>query len=422
MRLWRYLLEKTILRIRLMTEKRSGTGSSHFAIASKRRLESLFLFVTGRCNSKCAHCFYAGDMAEKEKDLSFDEIKKLSETAGDFNRLWISGGEPTLREDMPEIIELFYRHNHIKDVNIPSNGMKGDLLVDWIKRWQKSCPGLNISIAVSLDGFAETHTRQRGVLSFYDALETLVKLDNNFRDDAHVVANIPTCITKFNFDEMTDFFYWVYGRLHVATHSIGAARGITREDDVKITSAEESMRKLNDAIAPFLMLYAKRMGEGVGALAKPITKIAFAGLMRSMYNAHAENLDKATCWGVDCTAGETTLVIDYDGRFRACEMREPVGKVQDYDCDVQKIMYGEAMQNEIKTIGYGYKANCWCSHSCWLVTSIGFSPLKAVSRIVGGYRQVKKLSGGIEINDAKLSALEEKYHLDRAKLKEIGVL
>jgi MoaA/NifB/PqqE/SkfB family radical SAM enzyme len=360
-------------------------------------------------------------MNKKAPDLTFEEIKKISETAGVFNRLWISGGEPTLRPDMAELIELFYQNNHIKDVNIPTNGIKRDTLVAWITRWQKSCPGLNISIAISLDGFAETHNTQRGVSAFYDALETLVTLENAFKDDAHIVVNIPTCVTKFNNNEIVDFFYWVYGRLHVATHTIGAARGITREDGVKVAT-EKSIRELNDAIAPYLFLYAKRMGEGVSALAARITTFVFAGLMRSMYNSHAANIDHGTCWGVDCTAGLTTLVIDYDGRFRACEMRDPIGKVQDYGCDIQKIIQGDAMQKEIEAIGYGYKANCWCSHSCWLVCSLPFSPLKMVSRVSSGYREVKKLSGSVDINEAELLRLEEKYHLDRAKLKEIGVV
>jgi hypothetical protein len=45
-----------------------------------------------------------------------------------------------------------------------------------------------------------------------------------------------------------------------------------------------------------------------------------------------------------------------------------------------------------------------------------------ISRVVGGYREVKKLSGGVTISEAELCRLEEKYHLDRARLKEIGVL
>lgn len=105
-----------------MDKKR--TTSSFRAMSTERKLESIFLFVTGRCNAKCAMCFYAQEMDKKQPDLTFDEIKKISETAGQFNRLWISGGEPTLREDLPEILELFYKNNHIKDVNIPTNGLK----------------------------------------------------------------------------------------------------------------------------------------------------------------------------------------------------------------------------------------------------------------------------------------------------------
>lgn len=107
-------------------------------------------------------CFYADDMEMKEKDLTFDEIKKISETAGEFNRLWLSGGEPTLREDLPEIIEMFYRNNKIKDINMPTNGLKPDRVIKWLTRIRKNCPECNISISISLDGFGDTHDRQRG--------------------------------------------------------------------------------------------------------------------------------------------------------------------------------------------------------------------------------------------------------------------
>ena len=54
------------------------TGSSFQAMNTTRKLESIFLFVTGRCNSKCAMCFYADDMAKRERDLTFDEISKAT--------------------------------------------------------------------------------------------------------------------------------------------------------------------------------------------------------------------------------------------------------------------------------------------------------------------------------------------------------
>ena len=50
--------------------KTKRTRSSFRSMNSERRLESIFLFVTGKCNAKCAMCFYANDMAKKEKDFA----------------------------------------------------------------------------------------------------------------------------------------------------------------------------------------------------------------------------------------------------------------------------------------------------------------------------------------------------------------
>jgi MoaA/NifB/PqqE/SkfB family radical SAM enzyme len=368
-------------------------------------------------------CFYANDMEKKAQDLSFEEIRKISESAGQFNRLWLSGGEPTLREDLPEIVEMLYKNNRIKDINFPSNGIRSDRIIEWLKRLRKSCPEANISISISLDGFGDTHDTQRGGPSFYKAVECLKLIDDNFRDDGRVLKNIATVITRYNINEILDFMTWVYGRFHVSTHTIEAARGVTREDGVKILT-EASLKALQDKTAPFYMLYADRIGEGMSGVARKLTEFFYLGLMRSMYNLRADNIEKPRPWGMDCTAGETTLVLDYDGRFRACELRPPVGKVQDYDCDVQRIINGDAWKKEIEAIGHGYKANCWCTHGCWMMGSITFNPGKMLSKIFKGYRETKKLAreNPLTINESILSALEAKYRLDMAKLAEIGIL
>ncbi|MCD8194008.1 MAG: radical SAM protein, partial [Tannerellaceae bacterium] len=62
-------------------------GSSFQAMSSKRKLESIFLFVTGKCNARCAMCFYAAEMAMKEPALPFDAIRKISASAGQVTRL-----------------------------------------------------------------------------------------------------------------------------------------------------------------------------------------------------------------------------------------------------------------------------------------------------------------------------------------------
>jgi MoaA/NifB/PqqE/SkfB family radical SAM enzyme len=398
------------------------TGSSFNSLHMKRKLESIFLFTTGKCNAACAQCFYAGDMAKKEKDLSFDEIRRISETAGQINRLFLSGGEPTLREELPEIIEAFYKNNGVKDINLPSNGLKADRLMEWLTRLRKSCPDMNITVSISFDGFGETHDRQRGVECFYKACECIKKLCDTFKDDGKVIRNIGHVITKYNVDQVEDFMRWVYGRFNLQTHTIEAARGVTREEGIKVLT-EKSLRELQDRLSPYTTAYAERVAEGIqGKIGKKITRVFYAGLMRTLYNIRTTNIDKPTPWKMDCTAGETTLVIDYDGRFRSCELREPLGRVQDYDCDVQKIMAGEAMKKEIAAIGHGYRANCWCTHGCWIMASLGFNPLKMVCKILSAYGETKRLNRPVRVTGEELQALEAKYHLDTEKLRAIGVI
>ncbi|MDR0364853.1 MAG: radical SAM protein [Bacteroidales bacterium] len=395
------------------SSKKKAPKSSFQAMSSTRKLESIFLFVTGRCNAKCKMCFYADDMAKKEVDLTFEEMKTLSESAGEFNRLWLSGGEPTLREDLPEIIETFYKNNKIKDVNMPTNALMPDRVIEWVTRLRKSCPDLNITVSVSLDGFEKTHDIQRGVPgNFKKTIETLQKLAENFKEDKQVLLNIGTVITKYNMDEIIDFMTWVFGRFNISTHTIEAARGVTREEGVKILT-EKSLKALQNEVAPIYSAYADRMAEGETGMRRRITKFFYLGLMRSLYNIRASNIDKPTPWGMDCTAGETTLVIDYDGRFRSCELREPIGNVKEYGCNVNQIMESEAMKHEINEIGYGYKANCWCTHGCWIMSSIVFNPRKMISKAIKGNREMKKLRKPFHFDEATMRKIEEKYQVNR---------
>lgn len=213
---------------------------------------------------------------------------------------------------------------------------------------------------------------------------------------------------------------WVFGRFNTSTHTIEAARGMTRDDGVKVLT-ELTLRKIQDDVAPIYSGYAERMVQDTTGFRKPITRFFYLGFIRTLYNVRASNIDEPTPWGMDCTAGETTLVIDYDGRFRACELREPLGNVKDYGCDISKVMSSDAMKQEIAAIGHGAKANCWCTHGCWITSSVVFNPKKMLGMVYKGYREMKKLNRPLNFNDEMLRGMEEKYGLDREKLDALQV-
>lgn len=59
------------------------------------------------CNLKCLHCYAAGQLHSAEKELSTEEWKQITEKlrrAG-VTQVTFTGGEPTLREDLIELIE-----------------------------------------------------------------------------------------------------------------------------------------------------------------------------------------------------------------------------------------------------------------------------------------------------------------------------
>lgn len=67
----------------------------------------VLLEVTGRCNLNCPVCFAGAGGTGKDPDLRQIEgwYRTLMASGGPFN-IQLSGGEPTLRDDLPEIITL----------------------------------------------------------------------------------------------------------------------------------------------------------------------------------------------------------------------------------------------------------------------------------------------------------------------------
>ena len=100
----------------------------------KRKLNTIIFFVTSHCNATCDTCFYWDELNQKG-DLSWAEIVRLSENTPPFTDLWFSGGEPTLRRELPEIIDLFVSKNGVSHINLPTNGLKPDRIVEIAGQW-----------------------------------------------------------------------------------------------------------------------------------------------------------------------------------------------------------------------------------------------------------------------------------------------
>tara|TARA_R110002051_G_scaffold178085_2_gene247899 strand:+ start:1217 stop:2116 length:900 start_codon:yes stop_codon:yes gene_type:complete len=79
----------------------------------------LFADITHRCNMACANCYIpVRDLPDLPVDWLYDILERLPRRA----RIRLVGAEPTMREDLPEIIARVRRLGHIP--TILTNGLK----------------------------------------------------------------------------------------------------------------------------------------------------------------------------------------------------------------------------------------------------------------------------------------------------------
>lgn len=151
----------------------------------ERPLRDLRISVTDQCNLRCRYCMPKEifdnnfSFLDKEELLSFKEIvsiaKACSET-GDVSKLRITGGEPLLRKNLPELIAELARITEIDDIAMTTNGI---LLPKHAQNLKDA--GLK-RVAVSLDSlsderFQEITGRSMRVEHVLNGIEAAQKAD-----------------------------------------------------------------------------------------------------------------------------------------------------------------------------------------------------------------------------------------------------
>lgn len=170
---------------------------SHLLQFSRDKRPVVVWNVTKRCNLKCIHCYaHAKDVAFKN-ELSFQEGKNLIDDLARFGVpvLLFSGGEPLMREDLPELAAYSVKKG-IRAV-ISTNGT---LISHQTARTLKDI-GLSY-VGISLDGMEEINDRFRGVKgAFQAAIEGIENCKA-----AGVKVGLRFTINKFNQAEIPNIF------------------------------------------------------------------------------------------------------------------------------------------------------------------------------------------------------------------------
>ena len=147
--------------------------------------------VTYRCNSRCKTCNIWRMESPERGEMSVYEVQGLFSSNRDFLRdvrsIQLTGGEPFLREDLPELVSTI--HDQIPNCTywIPTNGTIPKTAENTAKMLE-TLEGSSLGISVSVDGPERTHDHIRGYEGcFKKAMETLRSL-STLRDEHQSLA------------------------------------------------------------------------------------------------------------------------------------------------------------------------------------------------------------------------------------------
>lgn len=117
------------------------------------------------CNSRCQMCRIWEN--KKSNDITIEQLKIgiQNELFSNVASIGFNGGEPTLREDLAELVETCIDHlPKLKQISLITNGYKYKQVIEQIEKIGSVIAGRGIyfDVMVSLDGFESVHDRVRG--------------------------------------------------------------------------------------------------------------------------------------------------------------------------------------------------------------------------------------------------------------------
>ena len=123
------------------------------------------VIVTYRCNARCTMCNRYKAPSRPDEEISIETIKKLPKMY--FTN--ITGGEPFIREDLPDIVRELYKKSD--RIVISTNGFFTDRIIKLCEEFP------NVGIRISIEGLEQTNNEIRGLNDgFNRGYSTLKKL------------------------------------------------------------------------------------------------------------------------------------------------------------------------------------------------------------------------------------------------------
>ena len=275
----------------------------------------LHVNATLRCNTKCAMC---NIWELKSKDmLTIEQLDKIfsDPVYRRIEYIILAGGEPTLRKDLPEMVEVMHkRMPRLKKLMIASNVINKASVQKQYPKIARYCADhdIRLTLGVSLDGVGEMHNQVRGVPGAFDKVMENVEFMKELQQEVPFGMSLDPTIFSMNVNEMRKLQNLADKLdLPITFQFAAMADGYYNNADLEdVINVDKAGRR---RIVKFLKQRIAELSL-FDALA-----YYYAEIIEQAQGAHKRSLP--------CPFADQGLVLNPDGSVQYCHNSEPIGNV-----------------------------------------------------------------------------------------------
>lgn len=301
------------------------------------------IILTYRCNAKCNMCYVWQHPSKPSEEIGLGIIQKLPDVF--FTN--ITGGEPFIRKDLPEIVGALRKKS--KRIVLNTNGFFTERIIDLCRKYP------DMGIRLSIEGLSHSNDTIRGIPEGYDrCMRTLLELRQMGLKD----FGLNITVQDLNYMDLVP--------LYILSYALGYEfASSTVHNSHYFHKLDNTIEKQEQVIAEFeklvkLLLKSNKIKEW----------------FRAYHNNGLIGFIQGKPRPLPCEMGQNGFFVDPWGDVLACngmDHKQSIGNLFEQSWDE---IWNSKRSDEVRTMVKNCPKNCWMIGSA--APAIWNHPLKPI--------------------------------------------
>jgi len=278
--------------------------------------KALLIYVTYRCNARCIMCgiWQQHRLSDAKTELSLNELERIlsDRLFSGIEYVNINGGEPTLRGDLVDIVQLVAEKTpHLKHLSLNSNGLLSQRLVSSVEQILAICRQKEIyfSLVVSFHGTGELLDKILGVRGAFARLQRTLEALKALDSHGSRFLSLNCVIINVNTSHLYELHEWCK----------------QREIPINFILGEVRERFLNQDMAAQTTLSGERKKETIAFLRHLAQDRSISNAVAFRYDRLADMLEYGAKRRMACHYAMGGVILGSHGDLYYCKYSKAIG-------------------------------------------------------------------------------------------------